>query len=350
MKEVMENIYCITQKSRWSMFKPPANIYIIAGKKGIIFDSGFGTYFDLRFFRKEYLKVLEDLRKKTIDFKATYIIPSHSHGDHFSGLEGIRKFTGAKVCLTPQMAEVISSKENLIKKHRVSSSPVRVLWKEEKSKATGRWDLILPYVFGLKFLNDPDCIIKENNTINDGERDWKIIPAKGHCDDHIALFNEETGIMFSGDNILEKVITWLGPPRSDLEDYCKSLQTIYNLKNLKVLLPGHGRPITDPKRRITEILTHRKNRTKDVVDIVLKNNKGIRFKEIRDIIYPPGTKFWVKSSGEGWILSTIEFLIKKRLVRLSRKNRKTWIVPRKKIYDKTEVEKVFSLLLNEKFI
>ncbi|MDY0361130.1 MAG: MBL fold metallo-hydrolase [Desulforegulaceae bacterium] len=344
MKEVMENIYCITQKFRWSMFKPPANIYIIASKKGIIFDSGYGTFYDLRFFRKQYLKVLNDIKKKGIEFNPYYIIPSHSHGDHFSGLSGIRKFTKAKVCLTPLMAEVLASKENLIKKHKLSGSPVRVLWKEERTKAAGRWDLIFPHVFGLKFLNDPDIIINENDKINDGEKDWRIIPVKGHCDDHIALFNEKSGIMFCGDNIIQNVTTWLGPPRSDVEAYCRSLQTVYSLKNLKIILPGHGRPVTDPKKRITEILIHRRNRTKDVIDIISNHKDGIRFKNLRDQIYPEGTKFWVKSSGEGWILSTIDFLMKKRLIKLSKKNGKTKIIPRKKIFDETEVENILSLL------
>ncbi|MCB9482333.1 MAG: MBL fold metallo-hydrolase [Desulfobacteraceae bacterium] len=344
MKEVLEGIYCITQKFRWSMFKPPANIYIIGSKKGIIFDSGYGTYVDLRFFRKQYLQVLSDIKKKGIEFRASYIIPSHSHGDHFSGLSGIRKFTKAKVCLTPQMAEVLSSRENLIKKHKLSGSPVRILWKEERTKAAGRWDLIFPHVFGLKFLADPDIIIRENDKIHDGEKDWRIIPVKGHCDDHIALFNEETGIMFCGDNILQNVITWLGPPRSDVEAYCRSLQAVYNLKNLKIILPGHGRPVTEPKKRIIEILIHRRNRTKDVIDIISKHKKGIRFKNLRDSIYPEGTKFWVKSSGEGWILSTIDFLMKKRMVHLSKKNGKTRIVPRRRIYDAVEVEKILSLL------
>ncbi|MGE4519155.1 MAG: MBL fold metallo-hydrolase [Desulfobacteraceae bacterium] len=344
MREVMENIYCITQKFRWSMFKPPANIYVIAGEKGIIFDSGYGTFYDLRFFRKEYLKILEDIKKKGIKFKPACIIPSHSHGDHFSGLQGIRKFTKAKVCLTRQMAEVLTSKKELIRKHRVSGSPVRILWKEERTKAAGRWDLIFPHIFGLKFLNDPDIIISENDKINDGEKDWRIIPVKGHCDDHIALFNEQTGIMFCGDNILQNIITWLGPPRSDIEDYCRSLQTVFNLKNLKVILPAHGRPVTEPKKRIREILAHRRNRTKDVIDIISRHKNGIRFRHLRDMIYSRGTKFWVKSSGEGWILSTIDFLMKKRLVRLSKANGITKIVPRKKIFDENEVEKVLAVL------
>ncbi|MGM0418795.1 MAG: MBL fold metallo-hydrolase [Thermodesulfobacteriota bacterium] len=345
MKEVLDNIYCITEKFKWPMFRPPANIYIIGGPKGIIFDSGYGTYADIRFFRKEYLKVLDDIKQKKKNFKAEYIIPSHSHGDHFSGLPGIRKFTKAKVCLTPQMAEVLSSKSALINKHKISNSPVRILWKEERTKAAGRWDLIFPHLFGLKFIDDPDIIIKEYEYISDGIKNWRIIPVKGHCDDHIALYNESSGIMFCGDNILNSVITWLGPPRSDLEQYCRTLCNIKALKNLKLILPGHGSPVTEPVKRIKEILAHRRSRTKDVMEtIAAKENKGIRFKELRDQIYPPGTKFWVKSSGEGWILSTLEFLIKKRMIHLKRTGSRTRIMPEKNIFSSSKKEEVLNIL------
>lgn len=348
MREIAENIYCITEKFKWSMFKPPANIYIIASEKGIIFDSGYGTFLDKRFFRKEYLKVLEHINSRGRKFKAEYVIPSHSHGDHFSGLDNVRQFTGAKVCLTKLMAENISSPKNLINYHRISGSPVRTLWREERTKAAGRWDLFFPHLFGLRFLKDPDIIVKEYDTISDGEKDWKIIPVKGHCDDHIALFNEDTGVMFCGDNILQKIITWLGPPRSDIEKYCDSLKNILALKNLKLILPAHGRPVLDPKLRIKEILIHRRKKTKLVMDIIRDNGKdGIKFRSLRDKVYPPGTKPWIKSSGEGWILSTIEFLMKKRFVFLRETKDRTIIIPRDNLMDADKSEVLLNSLYDK---
>ncbi|PIE74817.1 MAG: hypothetical protein CSA18_03275 [Deltaproteobacteria bacterium] len=345
MKEIYENIYIITERSRWKMLKAPANIYIIASKKGIIFEGGYGTLADIRFFRKEYIKVLDAIKKKKTAFKAQYLIPSHSHGDHFAGLCGIRKFTGAKVCLTSKMAEVISSGSNLIKQHRISNSPVRILWKEERTKAAGRWDLFFPHLFGLKFLNNPDIIIKENDYIDDGERIWRVMPVKGHCDDHIALFDDKSGILLSGDNVIQNLITWLGPPRSDLEDYCSTLKKIRALKNLKIILPAHGKPLTKPIERIDEILNHRRKKTMLVIDIIAsREKKGIHFKELRDIIYPHGTNMWLKSSGEGWILSTIEFLMKKRMIFLKKTKDKTKIMPTDKIFSKNYLNQIIHKL------
>ena len=40
MKEIYPDIYSITEKGSYGVFKPPENIYLLAGKDGLIFDAG----------------------------------------------------------------------------------------------------------------------------------------------------------------------------------------------------------------------------------------------------------------------------------------------------------------------
>jgi len=313
MKKIYKNIFCITEKSFFSKIKPPANIYIVNGEKGIIFDSGYGFFKDIKLFQKEFQQF-----KKNTNIYISYIIPSHSHGDHFSGLNKIKKITGGKICLTPKIASTIISKKAFIYCYKNSkNSPVTPLIKEkEKTLVSRLWDLGFSSLFGLNFVKSHDKTIFYNDIIEDGKNRWRVLYTPGHCRDHISLYNQKDGVLLGGDNVLNHIITWLGPPESDLEIYCSTLKQILNLENLKIILPAHGSPVLDPQKRIREILDHRIKKTESVIKIISESNNHIPFNELKSKLYP-NRSVWIKSMADGWILSTLEFLIRNRIVKLN---------------------------------
>ena len=195
--------------------------------------------------------------------------------------------TGIKVFATKRMLEKIGSKKIYRSSFRRSTDiinvPVSALSRLWYKIGHAFIDEIYLKTFGVSFVKEPVEIIEEDATISTGKREWEVIYLPGHCDDHIVLYNRKDGILLSGDMLLRTVTTWLGPPRSNLDDYIKSLEFLLTLPELKLILPAHGSPITEPQSRIKEAIFHRKKRTDDLLALIReKRSAGISFNQIFD--------------------------------------------------------------------
>ncbi|TFF85175.1 MAG: MBL fold metallo-hydrolase [Promethearchaeota archaeon] len=319
MKEVSPGIFLIKEKGTIGAIKPPENIYIIGGEDALIYDGGYGGRSTIKHVMEEINKIKRIYLKRDIHFQLTRVLPSHVHPDHFSGLKALRKYLDVKIFLTKEMAEVINSrkkyyefyesdeyfKQNYIKKNTIN------MLKFQLRKPL--MHLFYQFIYGLSFIDTPDKIIENEIKIQiDGEK-WNIFPSPGHSSDHISLYNEKKGILFSGDNILRTITTWLGPPNSDIQQYIQSIKKIKDLPNLNIIFPAHGSPITNPHERIQEILEHRKHRTNQVYELIKKySSHGISPEEIINILYPNGRM--MNNIARGWIVLTLRMLVKQGLV------------------------------------
>lgn len=318
MKEVYPGIFLIEQKGILKSLKPPVNVYVITGPDGLVFDAGYGSRSSIKQFSRELKKINKLCLERGVENNITKILLSHAHADHYSGLKPLRKKHGFKIILTEQMASIIKSRSAYAKSFSM-----------EKPKSSGIFSAIKKFFVGIKkfieitiyvrywgvaFVKDPDVVINKNSVISINNEDWEIFPSPGHADDHITLYNEEKGIFFSGDNVLRSVNVWLGPPRSDIDDYEKTISEFMALKNLQLILPGHGNPITDPYVRLDEILRWRKKRTSDVKGFV-EDNGGIPFTidEILRTLYPAQGKM-KREFARGWVELTIENFMKKGFI------------------------------------
>ena len=320
MIEVYPGIFLIKEKGASGAIKPPENVYVFAGSDGIIYDAGYGTKKAIKHLIRELQEIEESYKAQNKEFKLTRILVSHCHPDHFSGLKRLRQLLGIKITLTKRSAKIIKNRTNFIKSFETDAYEdyLRV-----RRKITRRIINVLRNVgsrlfyqriYGVSYIDDPEEIIDDNTEISINGENWRIFPSPGHAIDHISLYNEEKGILFSGDNILRAITTWLGPPNSNIAEYIKSLKAIQKLPNLKLILSAHGSPIENPKDRITDILLHRKEREKQVSKIIYDNKeKGISPKGIIKAIYPERSRF-LHQVARGWIVLTIKMLEEKKLV------------------------------------
>jgi glyoxylase-like metal-dependent hydrolase (beta-lactamase superfamily II) len=117
-------------------------------------------------------------------------------------------------------------------------------------------------------------------------------------------------VLFSGDNILRTVTTWLGPPESDLNAYRASMEYINSLEPLALILGAHGGPVRRARERIMEIVDLREKRTGQVLEIVRKSGgHGITAEEIIRELYPrDGRIKW--EIARGWVVLTLKELEK----------------------------------------
>jgi glyoxylase-like metal-dependent hydrolase (beta-lactamase superfamily II) len=314
MEEVYPSIFLIREEGSFGVMKPPENLYVIAGKDGLIFDAGYGTAWTLKHAVSQIKKVIQKYKEKELPCNITRALPSHVHPDHFSGLKKLRRYLGVNVMLTEQMADIIKDKESYLDYYRSDitleesyelKSPQMFL-SNHLRKASYR--LLFNLIYGITFIPNPDVIINKDTTISINGECWDIFPSPGHSSDHISLYNEEKGILFSGDNVLRTVTTWLGPPNSDIEKYLETIKKMQELPNLKLILPSHGSPVTNPRERLEEILVHRHNKTQQVLELIQESgNKGITLQGLLERLYPNKGTF-MHGVARGWVILTLRML------------------------------------------
>jgi glyoxylase-like metal-dependent hydrolase (beta-lactamase superfamily II) len=90
------------------------------------------------------------------------------------------------------------------------------------------------------------------------------IATPGHSADHLCFLID--GACFTGDLILGEGSTIVGPRQmgGSLADYMRSLERLRAL-DLKVLYPGHGPEVHDPRAKIDEYIEHRMMRERSLV-------------------------------------------------------------------------------------
>ncbi|MFW9874006.1 MAG: MBL fold metallo-hydrolase [Candidatus Thorarchaeota archaeon] len=318
MKEVYPGIYLIEEKGR---FRPSDNLYVLAGNDGIVFDAGYGNKGSVRQFLNKYKEIEDYYKELDKEFRITRIIVSHAHSDHFSGLNRISNALRLKIVLTEEIARKLKDKFNYDKTFqtdeyrdnlRVNSHIMRKIWNIIRDMGERT---VYKRIFGLTYLSKPDKIIEANSEIAINGEKWRIFSSPGHSPDHISLYNEEKGILFSGDNVLNMRSTWLGPPEPNIDDYLKTIRQLQKLPNLKLILPAHGDMIENPKETLTAILARMKEREDQLLKAIKKHSEmGLTPEQLIKIIYPKNFKF-IQIIAREWIVLNLKKLENERLIK-----------------------------------
>ncbi|TXT54459.1 MAG: putative Hydroxyacylglutathione hydrolase [Promethearchaeota archaeon] len=326
MKQVFPGIIRIKERGSFGAIKPPINIYILLGENGLIFDAGYGLKSSSMFLVNSVKRIKSYFHSKNTSINITRILPSHSHPDHIAGISKIQKDLALELILTEEMYEHMKNKEAYRSHYReshpselykVNSLKTRINFHSQRVLSTFFYKII----YGISFDYKVDKIIQSDSKLHIGGKIWKIIPSPGHTSDHISLYNEDTGILFSGDNILRSITTWLGPPESNIKQYITSLQEIKGLSNLRMIFPAHGSPIMEPKKRIEEIISHRKKRTNQLLKIIqFSGSEGITPKKILQMLYPGESGFFHRMA-RGWVSLTLNMLEEEQKISKNIKDR-----------------------------
>lgn len=82
----------------------------------------------------------------------------------------------------------------------------------------------------------------------------------GHARGHLCFYEQRTGALISGDNIVGYGSVLIDPPEGNMREYLDSLRRMRALPNLSVLFGGHGPAIANPYEKIDEYISHRLQR------------------------------------------------------------------------------------------
>lgn len=109
---------------------------------------------------------------------------------------------------------------------------------------------------------DHDVRLSFDRTVADGDTvqiDGLLLRAvhtPGHASNHVCFLLESTGMLFSGDHIVQGSTVVIWPPDGNMRAYIDSLRRLAAL-DIAVLAPGHGYLLGDPRLQAQRLIRHR---------------------------------------------------------------------------------------------
>ena len=194
---------------------------ILSGKEAAVFDPNIDEELLLLFKKKGIKKV--------------YILLTHGHYDHISGVEWLKQKTGAQVFCQSKCADRIANS-----KRPLARLVAFALSEEDRKDGGHRYqDFKESYKpFSIK----ADIVFDAKKQFNIGGMEFQVISTPGHSEGSSCyiLFNR---IVFTGDTLLRNYPTILKFPGGNKDDYANiSLPFLRSLSKDSIIMPGHGDP------------------------------------------------------------------------------------------------------------
>ncbi|HEX2197033.1 MAG TPA: MBL fold metallo-hydrolase [Burkholderiales bacterium] len=130
--------------------------------------------------------------------------------------------------------------------------------------ATGARVLGRPPAKGQDATFAPDQILEDGERIRLGSTSFKVIHTPGHASNHLCYLLEETGMLFTGDHVMQGSTVVINPPDGNMRAYLASLERLL-AEDLAILAPGHGYLIGEPQREVRRLMQHRMKREEKVI-------------------------------------------------------------------------------------
>jgi len=139
----------------------------------------------------------------------------------------------------------------------------------------------VPLLKGKLPKNRVELLDLERPIVLEGGPRVQVIATPGHSVDSVCYYVEEEGVLFSGDTLLGSSTTTV----HDLGDYRRTLKRLLELPNLKVICPGHGPLVHDPRERLQSYIDHRNMRERQIMG-VLEKRGAVTSWDIMMELYP----------------------------------------------------------------
>jgi len=93
--------------------------------------------------------------------------------------------------------------------------------------------------------SEPDHLIKKDDVISFGETKLQVLFVPGHSEGHVAFYNENEKVCFSGDVLFKESIGRTDLPGGNYETLEKSIKEVmYQLPPDTIIYCGHGEATT----------------------------------------------------------------------------------------------------------
>lgn len=230
------------------------NVYTINGE--VVFDSGINLPQSVEMLKKT-------LNDANLDFESAKLVISHPHADHFGSAYLFRNVLAHEnACYKLYDAE--KRYFELVYAHfNLEGMPEELAEKMRKRAERKYAGLVKPCT----------CCGRIGKKIDAGDDELEVIHVPGHSYGHIALYNRESRILFSGDILLEGITpNPVIEPLNDLErmpvleQYLNTLERLYRLE-VSIVYPGHRNPIRNHREVIRNYISSFEERSYQVLEV-----------------------------------------------------------------------------------
>jgi glyoxylase-like metal-dependent hydrolase (beta-lactamase superfamily II) len=140
-------------------------------------------------------------------------------------------------------------------------------------------------------LDAHDSAFRPDRCLTDGDRvavDGLTVDAvhtPGHAANHLCFGLAGTGLLFSGDHVMDGSTVVIAPPDGDMGEYLRSLERVQGLAPRRIA-PGHGNMIEDPGAVLDHYLAHRHDREAQVLaELARAGPEGVTAAGMVPVIY-----------------------------------------------------------------
>jgi glyoxylase-like metal-dependent hydrolase (beta-lactamase superfamily II) len=177
--------------------------------------------------------LLDATRGETI----THILVSHTHKDHSPAARALQSATGAPIlgCSAHRFARPLGPGE---------LNPL---------EASGDVE------------HRPDRELREGDAVEGGNWRLETIETPGHMANHLCFALPDERALFSADHVMAWATTVVGPPDGAMSAYMASLDKLRD-RDETIYWPGHGGPVTEPRRFVRALAHHRRQREASILN------------------------------------------------------------------------------------
>ena len=325
MKEIIPGIYLLTLTL--SGFAPGSvNTYLVETDDGFLtIDTGWDSPPSFHSLEGQ----LAEIGARFTDIKQ--VIVTHCHIDHLGMIVRYKQSHNAKIYFHEDERELIKIRftggDNLLpltdKFLQSHGFPASELPPPE---------ILLPVPDNLAAI-PADVLLHGEEEIPAGKYRLRVIPTPGHTQGHIALYEPNEKLLFSGDVLLPTIATnaalHIQHLVNPLQQYLNSLHALKGL-DVALVLPGHEQPFSNHRARIEELFRLYRKKEKEIWDAVNGDQPKTAFEVSRILSWSPRTRTDNWPGLSGWdkrfaVLQTIAYLETLRFNHKLERSRKSGI-------------------------
>jgi glyoxylase-like metal-dependent hydrolase (beta-lactamase superfamily II) len=111
----------------------------------------------------------------------------------------------------------------------------------------------------------PTRVLNDGDLARVGDLALRAIHTPGHASNHVCYLLEGSGLLFSGDHVMQGSTVVIGPPDGSMQLYLQSLARLQR-EPITRIAPGHGTVIEDAQAEVARLIVHRLQREAKVVE------------------------------------------------------------------------------------
>jgi glyoxylase-like metal-dependent hydrolase (beta-lactamase superfamily II) len=241
----------------------PANVYVTTAEPFTLIDTGTNT-------PETEAALLTGLADAGVPpERIARIVITHGHPDHYGLAPMIRERSGAAVLVgEADVTKLVADRSVMHATGKLlmnEGMPIETLMEMGDRQQRKEFRDLHPTVEGIRALKGGERLAFDGFVL-------EVLHLPGHTAGHVCLFDEASGVLFSGDTLLLNITPnpLLEPDPADpserrrsLLEYVRTLDRLAAMP-LTEVFPGHGPPIEDPHGLIEEMRRHHRTRAADL--------------------------------------------------------------------------------------